>query len=258
MPWTVSHATAVLPLRRFTPWPLDFAALVIGSMTPDLGYYIDCFDLATFDHTLAGSFLVGVPVGLVLFLAFYLFCKPVAFALPRAHRLALRPLCPSFHDLWPARWPIVLGSLLLGIWTHNFWDAFTHDTGWVVLRVRWLREPVVHIGSANFGLPFVLQVLSTFVGFAIVATVYFRWLNRQKKLEPNDTESDTWRYLSGLAISALALLVALPGAVHFSSDKQGVLFTRAVMFRTAIYAPAVAIPLGLLVASVIYLRRRPA
>lgn len=258
MPWTVSHATAVLPLRRLTPWPLDFAALVIGSMTPDLGYYIGCFGLATFDHTLVGSLLVGVPVGLILFLAFYLFCKPVAFALPRPHRLALRPLCPSFHDLWPARWPIVLGSLLLGIWTHNFWDAFTHESGWFVQRLWWLREPVVQVGFATFGLPFVLKVLSTFLGFAVVATVYFRWLSRQKTLVPNDTGSDTWRYLSGLAIGALGLLVALPAALHFASGKQGVLFARAVMFRTAIYAPAVAIPLGLLVASVIYLRRRPA
>ncbi len=258
MPWTVSHATAVLPLRRLTPWPLDFAALVIGSMTPDLGYYIGCFDLATFDHTLLGSLLAGVPVGVVLFLAFYVFCKPVAYALPRPHRLALRPICPSFHNLWPARWPIVLVSLLLGIWTHNFWDAFTHDTGWFVQRIPWLRDTVVHVGAAIFGLPFVLQVASTIIGFAIVATAYFLWLRRQKTIVPNDNESDAWRYLTGLVICAIALLVALPAALHFASAKQGVLFARAVMFRVAIYAPAVAIPLGLLVASVIYLRRRPA
>ena len=88
--------------------------------------------------------------------------------------------------------------------------------------------------------------------------MYVRWLNRQKQLVPNDNESDTWRYLSGLAICVLALLVAVPLAVHFSSEKQGVLYVRSIMFRTAIYAPAVAIPLGLLVACVIYLRRRPA
>lgn len=257
MPWTVSHNAAILPLRRFTPWPLDFAALVVGSMTPDLGYHINWFDLATYDHTLAGSVLAGLPVGLILFLAFYLFCKPVAYALPRPHRQVLRPLCPSFHDLWLARWPIICVSLLLGIWIHIFWDSFTHDTGWFVERIWWLRDPIVHFGSVTFPLPFVLQMASTFVGLAIILVVYFRWLNRQKRLVPNDNESDTWRYLSGVLICLLALLVAVPLAVHLSAAKQGVLYVRSIMFRTAIYAPAVAIPLGLLVACVFYLRRRP-
>ena len=39
MPWTFAHPAAILPLRRFCPAPLDFSALVIGSMVPDLGYY---------------------------------------------------------------------------------------------------------------------------------------------------------------------------------------------------------------------------
>jgi hypothetical protein len=258
MPWTVSHTAAVLPLRRFAPWPLDFPALVVGSMTPDLGYYIGQFDLATFAHTLAGSFLVGLPIGLILLLGFCLFAKPVAYALPRPHRLALRPLCPSSGALRPARWLIVLISLLLGIWTHNFWDAFTHDKGWFVQRLAWLREPVVHVGGATFSLPFVLQIASTFVGFAIVAVAYTRWLRRQKPRFAVDAESDRWRYLLALVICVVALLIALPAAVHFAAGKQGVLYARAIMFRTAIYAPAIAIPLGLLVCSIIYLRRRPA
>lgn len=227
-------------------------------MTPDLGYYIGCFDFATFAHTLPGSFLVALPSAVGLLIAFYIFCKPVAYALPRPHRAALRPICPAFRDLWPARWPLVLASLLLGIWTHNFWDAFTHDKGWFVQRIPWLRETVVHLGKATFGMPFVLQILSTFIGFAIVAAAYCSWLRGQKTTAPNDYESDGWRYLTGLAIGAGALFVALPAAIHFASGKQGVLFARAVMFRVAIYVPAIALPLGLFVASVIYLRRRPA
>ncbi len=256
MPWTVSHVAAVLPFRRTTPWPLDFPALVIGSMTPDVGYYIGRFDLATFDHTLLGSFLAGLPTGTLLLLAFYLFCKPVTFALPRPHRPALLPLCPSFGGLRPARWPILLVSLLLGIWTHNFWDAFTHETGWFTQRIGWLRESVVPVGGKTFALAFVLQVASTFVGLGILLVAYFLWLRRQKI--PRTDERDSWRYLLALAICVPALLLALPAAIHFAAGRTGVLFARAVMFRTAIYAPAIAIPLGLMVTSIIYLRRRRA
>ncbi|MBA3960540.1 MAG: DUF4184 family protein [Chthoniobacterales bacterium] len=257
MPWTVSHAAAVLPLRRFSPRPLDFAALVVGSMTPDVGYYIGAFDLATLDHTLAGSFLVGLPIGAGLLLAFYLFCKPFCYVLPQPHRQALLPICPGFDGLRLVRWPSLLLSLLLGIWTHNFWDAFTHEKGWFVERIAWLRNPVVHVGSATLGLPFILQIFSTLIGFAIVATVYNSWLRSQPKRSAAEAESDRWRYLAGLAICALALLISLPAAIHAAGAKQGVLFARAIMFRTAIYAPAIALPLGLAVACFVYLRRRP-
>ena len=96
MPWTLSHPAIVLPLRRFSPQPLDFAALVIGSMTPDIGYYIDRFDLSTFAHTLPGSFLACLPTGVILLFFYYLFCRPVCYALPSPHRQALLPLCPDF------------------------------------------------------------------------------------------------------------------------------------------------------------------
>ena len=71
MPWTLSHPAIVLPLRRFSPQPLDFAALVIGSMTPDIGFYIDRFDLSTFAQTLPGSFLACLPTGVILLLFYY-------------------------------------------------------------------------------------------------------------------------------------------------------------------------------------------
>lgn len=256
MPWTVSHATAVLPLRRYSPWPLDFAALVVGSMTPDLGYYIGRFDLATFDHTLAGSFLVGLPCGMLVLLAVVLFCKPFCYALPSPHRPALLAICPSFVALRPARWGTVLVSLLFGIWTHNFWDAWTHETGWFVRRIPALRTTIVHLGSVNFALPFVLQVLSTLAGFAIVAAAYFLWLRRERRRLFADGESDAWRYLFWLVIALVSLLVALPLALHFAANRQGVMFVRAVMFRTALYAPDIGIPLSLLAVSIIYTRRR--
>lgn len=139
---------------------------------------------------------------------------------------------------------------------HIFWDAFTHDEGWFVQRISWLRDPALHLGSATFGLPFVLQALSTFVGFATLAIAHFLWLRRQRLGQPADSESDGWHYPLGIAICAVALLIALPAAVHFAASPHGILFVRAVLFGTAIYAPAIAVPLGLLATSVIYLRRQ--
>ncbi len=44
MPWTFAHPAAVLPLRPLKR--LSFGALVVGSIAPDIGYYLGRFDLA--------------------------------------------------------------------------------------------------------------------------------------------------------------------------------------------------------------------
>ena len=46
MPWTLVHPAAVLPLRKLGVNRLPFGGLVVGSVAPDIGYYVGRFDLA--------------------------------------------------------------------------------------------------------------------------------------------------------------------------------------------------------------------
>lgn len=256
MPWTLSHPAAVLPLRRFSPQRLDFAALVIGSMTPDIGFYIDRFDLATFAHTLPGSVLACLPTGVILLLFYYLFCRPVCYALPSPHRQALLPLCPVFPT-GLIRWGTILLSLLLGAWTHNCWDAFTHEHGWFVDRIPWLRQPVLQIRSTTVYMFLFLQELSTTVGFAIVAFTYWLWLRRQRASPSVAPGSDGWRYLLWFAILGLSFLISLPAAISSTASEslRDLQFIRSILFCTAIYASAITVFLSLVATSIIYARR---
>src|SRR3954454_14133397 len=92
MPCTFSHPLAVVPLRRFCPERLNFAALVIGSMSPDFGYYVRQFRLASFAHTMLGSVAVCLPSGLLTVGLFSLLRQPLCFILPQPHRAAVMPL----------------------------------------------------------------------------------------------------------------------------------------------------------------------
>jgi hypothetical protein len=253
MPWTLSHPAAVLPLRRYTPTPFNLAALVIGSMTPDVGYYIDRFDLAVFSHTLRGSFIACLPTGLIMLLLFYVFARPICYSLPSPHRQALLSICPRFPaDL--KTWGILLLSLLIGAWTHNFWDAFTHEGGWFVLRIPWLQEPVFNIRSTTVDVFLLLQELSTVVGCVIVVIAYGLWLRRQSIT--STSESDLWRYLFWVGLVTLSVVVTLPSAIHYAeaAGHHDFRYVRSILFREAIYAPLVILPVGLLGTSLIYLR----
>jgi hypothetical protein len=255
MPWTLSHPAAVLPLGRFTPRPLNFAALVVGSMTPDMGFYIDRFDLSDFAHTLPGTFLACIPTGVIMLIFFYLFSRPVCYALPSPHRSALLPLCPNFPT-GLKQWTIILFSLLLGAWTHNFWDAFTHENGWFVERIPWLQQSVTHLGSLHVHVYLALQEGSTVVGFVIVVLAYCFWLRRQPASPSPAAESDGWRYLFWLAVITLSFLIAVPLAVHESAVKSlhDFIFLRSIIFHTATCSSTVALILILIGTSTIYLR----
>src|SRR6267142_809972 len=92
MPCTFSHPLAVVPLRRLCPERLNFTALIIGSMSPDFGYYIGQFPVANFAHTALGTLAVCLPMGLLALGLFYLIRRPLCFVLPQPHRAALMPL----------------------------------------------------------------------------------------------------------------------------------------------------------------------
>jgi len=256
MPWTLSHPAAVLPLRRLGPLSLDFPALVVGSMTPDIGYYIGCFPLADVAHTLRGSFVACVPTGIVMLVIIYIFSRPVCYALPQPHRQLLQPLCPKFPKT-PVAWSITLLSVLLGAWTHNFWDAFTHRNGWFAERIPWLQQPIMAIGSTTIYRALVFQHLSTLAGLAIMLVVYARWLRRHRSTGIAGAETDAWRYFFWFVILVLALVISLPAAVHYATAASfhGFLFFDSFIFRAAIYTPRVAVPLALVGTAMIYSRR---
>jgi hypothetical protein len=225
-------------------------------MTPDMGYFIERFDLSRFAHTFAGSFLACVPTGVLMMLFLCFFGKPLCYTFPSPHRQALLPLCPSF----PTRlstWLVILFSLLLGAWTHIFWDAFTHDDGWFVERMSFLQKSAFQTGSSTTHVYLLLQEVSTIVGFLIIATVYCRWLLRQGPSGTPSFMSEFWRYLFWGVIAVISLGFAVPAAIHYanSTSLRDFLFGRSIAFRIAIVAPRLGLPLALIGSTIIYARR---
>ena len=252
MPCTFSHPLAIVPLRRFCPSRLNFAALVIGSMSPDFGYYVQQFRMARIAHTIFGTFTVCLPIGLFVLGVFYLLRRPLCFALPQPHRAALMPLASIQPELSVRALIVAAGSVLLGAWSHTIWDSFTHDRGWAVERVPLLRTPVLHIGATALPVSYVLQQASTFGAGAFLAILYIRWLRRQRMATTTRTDSfpDRWRYALLALLAVIAIAAATPAALRNASLFEGYTAFRVFVFRAGVYSAAAFIPL-LIIASVI-------
>jgi hypothetical protein len=169
VPFTLAHPAAVLPLARR---PLVPAALVAGSLSPDVPYFVplprsadtwyEPLVNATTTHAWPGALTVAVPTAAALLGLWWLVRAPLR-ALVATGRAAGPEGARSAWTWVGAGW--VIASLALGVLTHVAWDAFTHGDGVVVQHVAWLREPLV--GSVPAAR--VIQHLSTAVGLLVLA-----------------------------------------------------------------------------------------
>ena len=257
MPATFAHPVAVLPLKRFCPRWLNFAALVAGSMTPDFGYYFRRFDIADFSHTFVGSFLACVPIGCLLLTLLLLLRRPICYVLPQPHRDALMPSPTSFA--WqPAALVRALISVLLGAWTHIIWDSFTHSSGWAVRHISFLHATAVRLGNSDLPVSYFLRQFSTLGGIAILFGTYVRWLRTRNTSNSarSSKSTDRWRYLLLASLGIVAVSIASPPAFQMASQFSGYLAFRVLVFRTAIYSIAAFIPLLILCSVAAFALRR--
>jgi hypothetical protein len=203
MPFPLAHPAAVLPLRCFCPRYLSFPALIIGSLTPDLGYMPGLRRLADFSHRFfAGSFGFCLPVGLLLLLGFHLVRARAVGILPARYRQVLSPLCQR-----PIGSPLVIViSLLLGAWTHLFLDAITHPDEWMVQHLPVLRDFAPAVGRYRFRICEILYAGCTFGGVAWVALCYLRWLERAAR--PSVVRAPGVQWVWALLLAGALLLVA--------------------------------------------------
>src|SRR5215510_10405240 len=81
MPFTVSHAAAVLPIHRWTNYKLPLTALMIGSMAPDFGYFFSHDFPRHLTHSFPGLFIFALPAGLMIWLFYVAFLEKTTITL---------------------------------------------------------------------------------------------------------------------------------------------------------------------------------
>ncbi|MGW2239258.1 DUF4184 family protein [Streptomyces sp. NPDC001759] len=184
MPFTLSHAAAVLPVVRGDGsgrGRLVPAVLVAGSFSPDMTYFAasavpGAMEFGGFTHSFAGVFTVDVVVAWLLVALWLLVREPVVALLPRAWqtRPAVLLRCGvarSRIGAGPAvRW---YASAVLGALTHVVWDAFTHADRW---GMRWF--PVLGTEIAGSPLYWYLQYGGSVVAAVVIGVWGVRALRR--------------------------------------------------------------------------------
>jgi len=253
MPFPLAHPAAVLPFRRFSPRHLNFMALVIGAITPDVSYCLERYDVDRFAHSIRGCFGFSLPVGWVLLLIFYAVREPLVNLLPAPHRQALLPVCWKSSQ----RWFAVPLSLLIGAATHVLWDSFTHETGWFVERSSLLQLSLLTWHEHSFRLYRLLWHISTWGGLFLLYWAYAEALKRRTGSAEVFAAVERRRYALWMGLLLLPLVGVVPIALVRcpSSVSLAVLVPRFLRLSAALYLVVLSVLLTVIGATLKRKRR---
>ncbi|MFJ8665926.1 DUF4184 family protein [Streptomyces sp. NPDC093600] len=184
MPFTLSHAAAVLPgIRRdgTARGPLVASALVAGSFSPDMTYFAatavpDAMFFGEVTHAPLGIVTVDVLITALLVALWLMVREPLVALLPAGRRARVYAFLRGRP--WRERRPAALAawfclSAVLGATTHVVWDAFTHLDRWGTRALPFLGEIVagfpVYLYAQYGGSALALGVLVWFTARALRA-----------------------------------------------------------------------------------------
>lgn len=235
MPFTLAHPAAVLPLRKV--WPGAFLALAVGSVAPDLPFFLpgEIKHALGDTHSVAGFLMIAPALGLALLVGIVMLAPALLQPLWGKHRALLSDLIAPFRQRSLRPWIRGLAALWIGSLSHCLCDAATHQHRDIVILLPILAAPLPGYFGISAPLFLLLQYATSLLGLVLLGWCYLREL-RSMTLPPHEgprsTAEAVWLMVIALAASALAARAVLrtipyhPGAggllyaslTHFVSD----------------------------------------
>ncbi|WP_233899800.1 DUF4184 family protein [Tenacibaculum piscium] len=200
MPFTFSHPAIVLPLKNiFGKW-ISLTALIIGSLTPDFEYFIRMKIQSNFSHTIFGTLWFNLPLGLFLCFIFHLIIKkPLLENSPKYIQIRTTHLKNlNWNNYFIKNWFIVCLSILIGAYSHLFWDSFTHQNTFFTNYFQ-LNKKILNSQISYFK---VLQHLSTLVGGLVIIWSFKK--QEKKKIIVSKPNRTYW-----IAISLVTIVILI-------------------------------------------------
>ncbi|MBF4507049.1 DUF4184 family protein [Flavobacterium sp. JLP] len=175
MPFTFSHPAIILPLQYLPRKWFSLTGLIIGSLTPDFEYFLRMKVQSVYSHTLSGIFWFDLPLAIALAFIFHNLIRDDLFnnfPIGIESRILIFTKF-NWNKYFKENWLIVLISILIGITSHIFWDAFTHNHGYFVNHLSELRYTFNFFGN-QIPIWKTIQHSSTFIGGIIITVAFFK------------------------------------------------------------------------------------
>ncbi len=226
MPFTLSHAAAVLPFSRpLARWRVMSAA-VVGSMVPDSRFFIPWNVPRLETHSAMSLLTFSLPLGLAIFWLFqYLIKVPMIEVLPDGAYARWQPHEEPARIGSPSQWLLAGCGVLAGAFTHLVWDAFTHEGARGVRMLPMQDDAVFDIGRHHVMFTRAMQDVSSLLGFLAVMAMLAYGLRRGREIAVKPrilTETERHGWCWAILFGSLALWAAFLVPAYLMDPNHGV------------------------------------
>ncbi len=231
MPFTFAHPALILPIRYLPRSWFSFTGLIIGSIVPDLEYIIN--GTRTFSHAYYAILWFHLPVAVIVAFLFHnilrdkLISRLPAFMLSRFTRFEGF----DWNGYFKKNIGIVIVSIILGAFTHLFWDSFTNASGYFVEKFPVLQEIVTAMGTPVPLYVLVWNVSSLAGMLAFVIAIYF--LPKQSKKRKY---SIIWFWVIFTAVAVLLSFLLLINLEYSDISTVYMIFLRSALLSLLVIA----------------------
>ncbi|NBI27726.1 DUF4184 family protein [Chengkuizengella marina] len=241
MPFTFSHPLYALPLKWIKPKYFCVTGLVLGSMSPDFEYFIALEPYRTIGHSVTGLFVQAIPLSILFVFIFHkIMIKALSLHLPRLYNLDMRSY-QVFHS-WELntfrKWIVFLTSVVIGFFSHIFIDAFTHTSGYFVLKFSFLSNTINAIPVYKL-----LQHTLSLSGLVFLTLLCFQVLHKQNNVNRKTIISQNQKLKYWSIVLFIALIVTMLKLVFTSSNN---------IIGILVVSPISGMLLGIFAASLFY------
>jgi hypothetical protein len=208
MPFTFAHPAIFIPFESKTKMKLSATALIIGSMIPDFEFFLKMRTGENIGHHWYGVLLFDIPLSIICCYVFH-----------NLLRNMLIDQSPQWFYQRLGKWKefdwnnyakkniiTVLLNVIIGIISHLFLDAFTHEDGFFVEQITFLRSEVIFFGIHTTAY-MLLQVSESLAGLYLVYR-FIKYLPLSKSYR-FDNGKYFWLSLAGLTFAILLTRIVL-------------------------------------------------
>ncbi|PRY10224.1 uncharacterized protein DUF4184 [Pontibacter ummariensis] len=176
MPFTFSHPAIVVPLKKLKPSWFSLTGLIMGSIAPDLQYFLKMSTGSDFGHTLPGIFLIDLPLSFLVAIAFHLWVRnSLILHLPSPmDRKYADCLSFDFMQYLKRAWLVFAFSAFIGTLSHLFWDDFARPDGWVYYLNPEFFSQQVRVGPVHNKLYHLIERTGSVLGLVFLIWLLFR------------------------------------------------------------------------------------
>jgi hypothetical protein len=180
MPFTASHPALLYPLWKFEKRAFLWTLLIMGSIAPDMEYFIWMSSASYISHSKIGIIVFDLPVTFLLAFAWTSFMKDVLHQRIPFLIADITPEGERFSAQIKKHWIASLVAALIGILSHLVWDSFCHSGGFMVNRIPYLQENIVFLGR-EVRRCYIVWYISSIVGILVMTywTIDFRKLGKK-------------------------------------------------------------------------------